>query len=115
MNMNTTLPYLTFRTPTYYRNGCRWALGILVHEMLTGDPPFQAEDPMRLYEQVRPTNLHLIPYLTLPDPSLNLLPDLTLPRLTLILPHYDAPHYDAQVLRVFEAFDSFSRTYVPTA
>ena len=29
-----------------------WATGILIFEMLTGDPPFVADDPMELYQQI---------------------------------------------------------------
>jgi CRP-like cAMP-binding protein len=29
-----------------------WAVGILIFEMLTGDPPFVADDPMELYQQI---------------------------------------------------------------
>ena len=29
-----------------------WTLGILLYEMLVGDPPFLAEDPMEIYQQI---------------------------------------------------------------
>jgi len=29
-----------------------WAMGILIYEMLCGDPPFVSDDPMQLYQQI---------------------------------------------------------------
>ena len=29
-----------------------WTLGILIYEMLVGDPPFLSDDPMEIYQQI---------------------------------------------------------------
>ena len=42
----TTSPYLVGKGVDY------WTLGILIYEMLVGDPPFLDEDPMGIYQQV---------------------------------------------------------------
>jgi serine/threonine protein kinase len=37
-----------------------WALGVLIYEMVSGAPPFYAEDPMEVYEKILGGN-HLMP------------------------------------------------------
>ena len=36
-----------------------WALGVLIYEMTAGAPPFYAEDPMQVYEQILSGNVHM--------------------------------------------------------
>jgi serine/threonine protein kinase len=36
-----------------------WALGILLYEMCAGVPPFAADDPMQVYENIVEGNLHI--------------------------------------------------------
>jgi len=36
-----------------------WALGILIYEMMMGDPPFVADDPMQIYAKIINAQLHL--------------------------------------------------------
>jgi CRP-like cAMP-binding protein len=36
-----------------------WALGVLIYEMTAGAPPFYAEDPMQVYEQILSGTVHM--------------------------------------------------------
>ena len=39
-------------TPTNIHTSTRWGFGILIFEMLSGQPPFSADDPMDIYPMI---------------------------------------------------------------